>query len=193
MLSFHLPAEMFSSKVIWLIYSAHFNSKPIIVSIRTFHVFISFKQIKHSKLCLLKILAIKGVIKTWTSAVSKRRLILKSSKVIVPKNLTTSSEHFWGCMEYSMEYYFFPIKLKDKTKQNIGIFTSLILDSTLVPSCEVFLYYSAIVNAQILLILPDSLRKCRRLSYCTVGSGTIFQDCFTIFLRVTFCGMLKVN
>jgi len=53
MLSFHLPAETFSSEVIWLIYSSHFNSKPIIMSIRTFHVFFYFKQIKHSKLALL--------------------------------------------------------------------------------------------------------------------------------------------
>lgn len=166
-LSVHLPAEMFSSEVIWLIYSAHFNSKSIIVSIRTFHVFISFNQIKHSKLCLLKILAIKGVIKTWTTAVSTKRLILKSSKVIVPKNLTTSSEHFCGCMEYSVEL-FLPNKIKRQNKTKYWYFYFIDIKLNTCPQLWGFLTLfcqSKCTNITDFIRYPEKMQKIVPL-YC---------------------------
>lgn len=133
------------------------------------------------------------MIKPWTTAVNTKRLIWKFSKVIVPKNLITSAEHFWGYMEYSVELCF-PCKIKRQNKPQKWYFYFIDIRVNGHPQLWCFLNYTAKVSAQIVLILSDSLMKCRKLYCYTIGSSILFfPGLFHYSVQLTLHGTLKVN
>lgn len=88
-------------------------------------------------------------------------------------------------MEYSVELCF-PCKIKRQNKPQKWYFYFIDIRLNAHPQLWCFLNYTVKVSAQIVLILSDSLMKCRKLYCYTIGSSIFFPRIVSLFCTTNF-------